>query len=161
MKTLDSSNAKGEIAKAASSDGHQRNKLPLKVGDVMTHEVKTLLPEQSFGEVVSLLAGNSFHHVVVAVDGQLLGMVSDRDVFRQLGLVQDWSSKAVGEIMIKNIVTVTAETLLSTAAGLLLERRIHCLPVVNDAGKLVGIVTSTDLLRLFKTMQERFESLDS
>jgi acetoin utilization protein AcuB len=126
--------------------------MPRQVGEVMTREIRTLEPDQSFADVVSLLAGNSFHHIVIAVDGYLMGVLSDRDVYRQLGRVSDWSAKKVGEIMITNALTITPETLLSEAAEQMLSRRVNCLPVVTEAGKLVGLLTSTDIIRLFKAL---------
>lgn len=129
--------------------------VPKFVGEVMTRDIKTLGPDQSFGDVVSLLASNSFHHIIIAVDGYLMGVLSDRDVYRQLGRVSDWGAKKVGEIMITNALTVSPETTLSDAAEQMLTRRVNCLPVVGGDGKLAGLVTSTDVIRLFKGLQDR------
>ena len=132
--------------------------IPRLVGEVMTREIKTLAPDQSFTAVVSLLAGNNFHHIVIAVDGYLMGVLSNRDFYRQLGRVSDWSAKKVGEIMITNAITTTPETLLSEAAEQMLSRRVDCLPVVTEAGKLVGLLTSTDIMRLFKALHLHLEA---
>jgi CBS domain-containing protein len=86
--------------------------IPRLVGEVMTREIKTLAPDQSFTDVVRLLAGNNFHHIVIAVNGYLMGMLSNRDVYRQLGRVSDWGAKKVGEIMITDALTTTPETLI-------------------------------------------------
>jgi CBS domain-containing protein len=131
---------------------------PKLVSEVMTREVKTLAPDQSFADVVSLLAGNNFHHIVVALDGYLKGVLSDRDVYRQLGRVGDWSAKKVGEIMTTNAFTISPETRLSDAAEQMLLRPFNCLPVVTQDGKLVGLLTSTDLIRLYKTLQKQLEA---
>jgi acetoin utilization protein AcuB len=130
---------------------------PKFVGDVMITEVKTLTPDQTFADVVSLLAGNNFHHIIVAVDGYLMGVLSDRDVYRQLGRVSDWTAKKVGEIMSTNSVTVSPAMPLSQAAEEMLLRRVSCLPVVADGGKLVGLLTSTDIIRLYQDLQRKVE----
>ena len=132
--------------------------IPKLVGEVMIREIKTLTPDQSFADVVSLLAGNGFHHVVIAVDGYLMGLLSDRDIYRQLGRVSDWTSKNVSEIMTTNVLTISPETRLSDAAEQMLSRRINCLPVVTEGGKLVGLLTSTDIIRLYMTLQQRLEA---
>ena len=124
----------------------------------MTRELKTLTPDQSFTDVVRLLAGNSFHHIVVAVDDHLLGVLSNREFYRQLGRVSDWSAKKVAEIMVINSLTIAPETVLSEAAEQMLSRRVDCLPVVTKAGKLVGLLTSTDIIRLFKAMHLQLEA---
>jgi CBS domain-containing protein len=87
-----------------------------------------------------------------------MGVLSDRDVYRQLGRVSDWSAKKVGEIMITNALTIAPETLLSDAAEQMLSRRVNCLPVVTEAGKLVGLLTSTDIIRLFKALHLQMEA---
>ena len=131
---------------------------PRLVSEVMTRELKTLTPDQSFADVVRLLAGNSFHHIVIAVDDYLLGVLSNRDFYRQLGRVSDWSAKKVAEIMVINSLTIAPDTLLSEAAEQMLSRRVDCLPVVTKAGKLVGLLTSTDIIRLFKTLRLQMEA---
>jgi CBS-domain-containing membrane protein len=55
------------------------------------------------------------------------------------------------------VVTIRPETLLSEATGQMLSRRINCLPVVDENGRLCGILTSTDLLQAFQRMQEQVE----
>ena len=132
--------------------------IPKLVSEVMSRDIKTLKPDQTFAEVVSLLAGNNFHHLLIAVDGHLMGVLSDRDVFRQLGRVGDWSTKKVSEVMITNAFTVWPHTRLCDAAKEMLSRRINCLPVLTKEGKLVGLLTSTDILRLYQRMQERLEA---
>ena len=77
--------------------------------------------------------------VVRASDGTLVGIVSRRDVFRKFD--QDQLSL----IMKKDIMTIEPEASVEDAAEIFVKYRIHRLPVV-DAGKLVGIITPTDLL---------------
>jgi CBS domain-containing protein len=131
---------------------------PKIVADVMIRDIKTLRPDQTFADVVSLLAGNSFHHIIIAVNGYLMGVLSDRDVLRQFSRVGDWTAKKVGEIMTTNSVTVGPQEALSDAADRMLTRRVNCLPVVAQDGKLVGLLTSTDIIRLYKTLQQRVET---
>ena len=150
-----------EAAKTKMNPGTELKSVgptPRLVGEVMTREIKTLTPDQSFTDVVRLLAGNNFHHIVIAVNGYLMGMLSNRDVYRQLGRVSDWSAKKVGEIMITNALTTTPETLLSEAAEQMLSRRVDCLPVITQAGKLVGLLTSSDIMRLFKALHLQLEA---
>jgi len=56
-------------------------------------------------------------------------------------------------------ITVTQETLLSTAVATMIAKKINCLPVVDDTGTLCGIVTSTDVMKfsqnLFESMEKR------
>ena len=155
---LNLEDAGDEIKMHSVNETSAAGPIPTLVSEVMTREIKTLTPDQSFSEVVSLLAANGFHHILIAVDGYLMGVVSDRDVYRQLGRVGDWSAKKVSEIMTTNAFTIAPQTRLYDAAKQMLLLRISCLPVVTQAGKLVGLLTSTDILRLYQRLQKRLEA---
>ena len=90
-------------------------------------------------------------------DGKLAGVISDRDLLRALNRKPDWSKTIVGEVMTRETVTVQPKTSLSDAVGKMLGRRINCLPVVDERGKVCGILTSTDLLVTFQRIQVHLE----
>lgn len=77
--------------------------------------------------------------VVRASDGKLVGIVSRRDVFN------NFKEDQLSLIMKKDIITITPDKTIAEAAEIFTSKRIHRLPVVDD-GKLVGIITPTDLL---------------
>ena len=131
--------------------------IPHQVREVMTREPVTLTPEQSFGEALALLARNRFRHLlVVDAKARLAGVLSDRDLLRTMSRTPDLDRATVADVMQSAVVSVEPQTLLSDAAAQMLDRRINCLPVV-EAGRLCGILTSTDLLRAFHRLQERAE----
>lgn len=131
---------------------------PTSVGDVMTSNVVTLSPYHTFQEAVGLMANRPFRHfLVVEKDGKLAGVISDRDLLRALNRKPDWSKTIVGEVMTRETVTVQPKTSLSDAVGKMLEHRINCLPVVDERGKVCGILTSTDLLVTFQRIQVHLE----
>ncbi|MBQ8643258.1 MAG: CBS domain-containing protein [Candidatus Methanomethylophilaceae archaeon] len=84
--------------------------------------------------------------VVRASDGMLMGVVSRRDIFRK------FDEDQLSLIMKKGCITVSPDATVEEVARIFSEMRIHRLPVV-DEGKLVGIITPTDLLRLIKDMK--------
>jgi len=132
------------------------------VADVMTTKLTTLSPHYTFGEAVQLMANSPFRHfLVINADRTLAGVFSDRDVLRALGRTPNWQAKAVSGVMTRYVVTVNPKTPLSIAAKLMLERRINCLPVVEDDGKVCGILTSTDLLNIYQKMQASLEATQS
>ena len=131
---------------------------PAQVGDVMTKDILTMLPDQSFAEVVGMMATRSFHHMlVVDEDERLHGVISDRDVLRALSRTSDWSKKCVAEIMTPDSITITPHCAISTAVRLMLEKRINCLPVIGPDGRVCGILTSTDLLHAYEKLQGQLE----
>jgi CBS domain-containing protein len=144
-----------ESAMAAPSGPIGRYKC---VADVMTRKTVTLSPHHGFAEAVSLMADRHFRHVVVVdTGGQILGVISDRDILRTLARTSNWQTKDVSQIMTRDPVTVKRETPLPVAVAKIVAKRINCLPVLDDEGKVCGILTSTDLLKAY---QKLLESLD-
>jgi CBS domain-containing protein len=130
-----------------------------RVAEVMSTNLVTLSAHHTFGEAVQLMTNSPFRHfLVVHADGRLAGVFSDRDVLRALGRTPNWQAKNVSGVMTHKVFTVTPETPLSVAASEMLSRRINCLPVIGDDGKVCGIITSTDLLRSYQKIQSSLEN---
>jgi CBS domain-containing protein len=98
------------------------------------------------------------HLPVVDADGCLVGIVTDRDIrhhlfapeiFREIGSVtveRLLASVKVAQVMSRPVVTVAPDDALEAATRMMLEDKVGSLPVV-DRGRVVGIITETDLLR--------------
>ena len=139
-----------------------KGEVPTRVDEVMTREVVTLAPDQSFQEAITLVARHRFRHLlVVSADQRLAGVISDRDLLRFMIRNPRRDLSVVADVMKNDPVTVRPETSLSVAIAAMLTRRINCLPVVDVEKRLVGILTSTDLLHDFQKIQERIEGVDS
>jgi len=128
------------------------------VGKVMSPTPVVVEPKAPLREVCRLMAEHRIRHVpVISADG-LVGVISDRDVREALPspIGPDGAAEyaaamdhiAVWKVMAEQVITVTPRTPLAQAAHLLADRKIGCLPVI-EAGRLVGIVTETDVLRAF------------
>ena len=134
------------------------NGIPICVRDLMTDKVVTLSPDSSLQEAIRMMANNSFRHFpVVDENGHLAGVVSDRDLLRAMNHSRDWNTTNIAEVMTQNVVTVHSETPLTEVLEHILSLRINCLPVVDEKGKVFGIVTSTDLLKAFQQIQKHIE----
>ena len=147
------------IAQAVAPKPEGAPSLPRCVADVMTRQLVTVAPEQSFGEAVGIMANRPYRHLlVVRPDGRLAGVISDRDLLRKIAATNDWKTKTVEEVMTRKVLTVTPETSLSVAAQEIVARRINCLPVLDEKDRLCGIVTSTDLLNAYEKLLVAFEA---
>jgi CBS domain-containing protein len=135
----------------------------------MTGALITATPETPVLDARSLMQKERIRHLLVTdKKGELLGIVTDRDI--RLNLPSQATSLSVWEInhllmrltldklMTRSVITVGPDREARDAAQLLLEHRIGALPVV-DAGRLVGIVTETDLLRAFVRSAEQAAAL--
>ncbi|UOX90662.1 CBS domain-containing protein [Amycolatopsis sp. FBCC-B4732] len=132
-----------------------------KVGAVMTTDVATVGPDTPFKAVAVLLASwNISGAPVVDEDGQVLGVVSQGDLLEREaphGLLKPGSRQAkrkagaafVADLMTSPAVVVRTGDDVAVAAKLLEEHHFHRLPVVDEAGKLAGVVSRSDLLRVF------------
>lgn len=97
-------------------------------------------------------------HLPVLADGQLVGIITDRDIRLNLplavGSLTLWEINArlarllVGEVMTRTVITIGPDQPIEEAARLMLNCKIRALPVVQS-GRLVGIITETDVLRAF------------
>lgn len=129
-----------------------------KITKVMTESPITIQVGQPVSEASSLMREHGFHHVPVVDGTQLVGILSTTDLLqvsyqhgadpRQIDAVLD-HTVSIRELMrepqdLKNTQTVR------DAVEILAEGKFHSLPVTSDEGALVGIVTTTDLLRYLK-----------
>ncbi|MER5689157.1 CBS domain-containing protein [Streptomyces sp. NPDC002205] len=139
----------------------------IKVGNLMTDEVVSVLSVTSFKEVAKLLAQHNISGLPVLDDeDRVVGVVSESDLLSRQAAgnpmrggapdVAPWTTVSslgaeftAAEVMSTPAVTVRAEETAPDAARLMARRGVERLPVVDDEDRLVGIVTRRDLLRLF------------
>jgi len=109
------------------------------VQDILTEHPTTVRPDAPRERVEAVLNQEHIHHVlVVDMQGHLLGVVSDRDCLTSKG-------KTAAELMRRDPETVARTLPVASAISMMLDRRITSLPVV-DEGRVVGIVTTSDML---------------
>lgn len=130
------------------------------VSDLMTADVKTVTPNRTLVELGEVFDRFDVRHVPVVDDeGDLVGLVSDRDLLRnvltdQADVPLSVRQSAMKETRVEAIMTVDLVTLepndaAPRAARLLLDNKFGCIPVTDGGSRLVGIVTQSDFLRLY------------
>jgi CBS domain-containing protein len=128
----------------------------MRVRDLMSSEVVTLGRDETLDIADRIMSlGRIRHMPVLDADGDLCGVVSQRDLFRgalasALGLTKAAQQRLLGVILVREVmngdpVTTTPDTPLKEAAAVMLHRKIGCLPVVEGT-KLVGILTEADFV---------------
>jgi acetoin utilization protein AcuB len=135
------------------------------VSEIMTRELVTVTPDDSVEEAVRLLQRRGIRHLLVLEGEKLVGIISDRDIKRTLdprktrkkilgvgGLYFLLEPLLVREIMTRQPVTISPQMEIRQAAWIMMQRRFGALPVV-DQGRLVGIVTETDVLGYFAELE--------
>lgn len=113
----------------------------------MTEKPYCVTADELLDSVASAMREGHFRHApVVASDGRLLGMVSDRDLREQKGFL---TSTKVTAVISEPAIALKPEDPIEDAAHIMLEHHIGALPVVDSERRVVGILTSDDLLRAF------------
>jgi CBS domain-containing protein len=134
----------------------------MKVKDLMQTEVATLRESEALDIAEDIMNMGRIRHLpVVDANARLLGIVTQRDLFKaSLSSVanvtpterQQWLGKVrVREVMTKKPITVEPEAEMADAVDKLLTGGFGCLPVVED-GKFVGLITETDVLQGVQTL---------
>jgi acetoin utilization protein AcuB len=124
----------------------------LLVRDSMTQELVTVVPETTAAEALALCRTNRIRHLPVLEGGRLVGLISDRDLRAATPALGDPARAEaldrvrVADEMARDVITAHPEDPIEDAAMAMYERKFGCLPVV-DGGELVGMVTSSDVMR--------------
>jgi acetoin utilization protein AcuB len=123
----------------------------MRLQDIMSREIKSVAATATVGEAKSVMKMNGIRHLLILDRGDVVGVVSDRDLG---GGARSGDQRRLDAVMTENVITAGPETTVRQAANLLRGRTIGCLPIL-DGGKAVGIVTTTDLLDLIGRGSER------
>ncbi|UCC97030.1 MAG: CBS domain-containing protein [Phycisphaerales bacterium] len=125
----------------------------------MTRKVVTVEMDDTLGTLWEIFRNVKFHHLLVVEDGELRGVISDRDLLkasspfvntfaeqkRDLTLLK----KRAHQIMSRKPITIGKEATSEEASQLMLRSSISCLPVISAEGSIDGIITWRDLLTAY------------
>lgn len=117
-----------------------------KVHEVMTDRPRCVTPETPVSEAAQLMASDDVGSLPILDGEQLAGVVTDRDiVIRAIAKGKDPRGMPVREVASRELVKVHAEQDLSDALKLMASEQVRRLPVVDDDGRLVGILAQADV----------------
>jgi CBS domain-containing protein len=118
----------------------------LRVRDLMSTSLLTVNASETIREAHAEMELGTVRHLPVVDDrGRLVGVLSDRDILRTRS---SRKPPRVADVMSRDVVTTRPDANAYVAADVMLDRKISSLPVVDDAGVLVGLITQTDYLEL-------------
>lgn len=143
-----------QTAYQQQSNQEQHLKQAVLASDLMTTPVLTLPSDSRLAEAWTLMKDKGFRHIpVTSMHGTLVGMVSDRDLLRHAPelVTSDYSGQAahrrLAEVMTPRVISATPTTDIREIARVMLDERIHAVPILDHHRNLVGILSATDLLR--------------
>ncbi len=129
---------------------------------VLTRDVITTHTGQSVSDVRRLFAKHGFHHVPVVSGKKLIGLISASDILgisvegissdeRSMDAYLDHQFSVEG-LMSKELRTLPQKSTIAEAAEVLSDGSVHAVPIVGEDDELVGLVTSTDLIRFLRDL---------
>jgi len=130
-----------------------------RVRDVMSDKLVTISAEDTLSTVEDIMTLGHVRHMPVVSGGQLVGVVSERDLLRaSLSNISVFGSEhrraflygvEIKRVMSEPPVVIDPDASIAEAASVMADRKIGCLPVVDSLGNLIGMLTETDLLGYF------------
>jgi len=121
---------------------------PPTVAELMSKDLRVARPAASVAHAARIMAEAEIRHLPVVDDtGELVGLLSQRDLVACTD-----THRRVRELMARDVLTVSPGTAASEGALLLWQHKIGCLPITTDDGRLVGILTEADFVRLCYTL---------
>lgn len=137
----------------------------LRVRDLMTPEVVTVRPDDTIATAYDLMLDHRFRHLVVVDDeGDLVGLLTHRDLLRhslieRTGVLLSFQKDVMQQIRVEEVMSSEVETIepgqwLREAALVMYENKYGCLPV-TEGSRPVGILTEADFVRFFALAGQR------
>ncbi len=121
----------------------------IKVGEIMSKAI-TIDKDRKLSDAIELMEKNNVACLVVVDEGKIVGIVTDKDITRELGSGKHGkmlgTSLHVSSAMSSELVTINKNADIKEAASRILKNHVSSLPVLED-GELVGIITTTDLIK--------------
>jgi acetoin utilization protein AcuB len=145
----------------------------MRVENLMKTKVFTVDQHDLIDRVFFLIHYEKVRHIPVVDKGKVIAIVSDRDLYKVLGpknnsnVIESGVGKNTAElhvvtpkvqhIMRRGVLTVNPDTYVSEAAAIMADNKVGALPVVDNDNKLLGIISATDILRVFSKIEKSSE----
>ncbi len=130
----------------------------VQVWEWMTRQVLTVAPHTTLRSAHQIMKEHEIRRLPVLDSGKLVGIItigdareaspSDATTLSIWELNYLWAQLTVDRVMTQHVITIDPDTSIIDAANLMLEHKISGLPVVDKQGKLVGIITESDIFRM-------------
>lgn len=132
----------------------------MKIKDLMSHPVYSIKDSDPIQSAAKLMASHNFGAVpVTSANGQVVGMITDRDIAVRAVAQNLEANTAAKRVMFTPVITISAEMDAHDAARMMADHKIRRLPVVDNDKKLVGICAIADMARVKIHVDEAGEAL--
>lgn len=118
-----------------------------KVSTIMSTELQTAGPDDPLSKVIDIFKKHKIHHLPIVEDGKLKGLITTSDLMWSNKSFDEYKNVKIGDVMTTKLATLEPDAKVGTAAQIFLKNWFHALPIVDDQGTLLGIITTFDVLR--------------
>lgn len=131
----------------------------MKIKDIMSSPVYVISPDETVARARNLMLRHKIGRLVIIENNKPIGIVTKKDISRRLDQAEpQWRRRPIDHIPVKKVMTESLITIFPDAtprqlAELMNENNISGLPVINNKGEVVGIVTQWDLIRYFSELE--------
>ncbi|TVL98749.1 MAG: CBS domain-containing protein [Candidatus Kuenenia stuttgartiensis] len=128
------------------------------VKEIMSKQLVTLNADSKLGFAEDIMYLGRIRHLPVVNGKEIVGILTQRDLYKAslTSIVTNWEenktfldSVKVAEVMTKDVITISPNTSIEDAAQIMIDKKVGCLPVVEDKNTLLGLITETDVLQYF------------
>lgn len=130
----------------------------MRAKDVMTSNPLTISPRESLGSALSLMERRQVRRLPVVNNGKLVGIITKNDIYSAVRVRTDRNLSpklreiTVEEIMSRHLITASQEDPIEQCALTMVTNRVSGLPVLDKEKNIVGIITETDIFKVFVNM---------
>lgn len=125
------------------------NSVKTLVKDLMSHDVEMIHFDHTIQQAAKIMKNDGVGSVVIMKDNTSVGIMTERDFAVKVTVDEIPPSTKISEVMTSPVIHISAEESVLNASDIMIEKKIRKIPVFN-AGKIVGIITVTDILRYFR-----------
>ncbi|TDF37470.1 CBS domain-containing protein [Alteromonadaceae bacterium M269] len=143
----------------------------MRIVKIMTEKLVTVQMDDSLLLINDIFENTNFHHLLVVESNKLVGVISDRDLFKalspNLGCVSETAkdaatlNKKAHQIMSRDLITLSPDASAYDAIALFNQHTVSCLPVIDENQKPLGIVSWRDILRVIEENRNKRKQADS
>ena len=128
--------------------------------EIMTGNVKTARREMSLTEVAALMRDGDMGALPIVENGKLVGIVTDRDIVVRAVAENKDADTPIGDVMTTEIFSVRPDDFVFEAIRLMGDKQVRRVPIINEAGALVGIIAMADVALETEDEREIAETLE-
>ncbi len=132
----------------------------IKVEELMSKNVLAVSSSDTVEHAAKLMKQHNIRGLIVVEASEVAGIITDEDILRKVVAENKSNKTALGAVMTKEVVTIKGGETLADACSKMSDNDIDRLPVVDDSGSLIGVITERDMTTVYPVLMEYLGTQD-